>query len=223
MKAVGYCRVSTQGQVNEGVSMDAQESKIRAWADLNGYDQIQILCDAGISGKRADNRAGLQDALASVANGDALVVYSLSRLARSTKDTLEIADILTKKGSDLVSLSERIDTTSAAGKMVFRMMAILSEFERDQISERTRGALAHKKSKSELIGAVPYGYQLSQDGRLLTEYEVEKKAIAQAKELRQAGLSLRAIAVELAERGVHARSGKSFDAKQISRMVAASV
>jgi len=75
------------------------------------------------------------------------VVYSLSRLSRSTKDTLQIAEKLDKAGADLVSLSEQIDTTSASGKMVFRLMAVLNEFERDQISERTSAALQHKKAK----------------------------------------------------------------------------
>ena len=64
------------------------------------------------------------------------------------RDALAMADALTKKEADLVSLSEKIDTTSAAGTMVFRMLAVLSEFERDQISDRTRFALAHKRAYS---------------------------------------------------------------------------
>ncbi len=56
-----------------------------------------------------------------------------------------LAEKLDKAGADLVSLSERIDTTTAAGKMVFRMLAVLNEFERDQISERTSAILQHKK------------------------------------------------------------------------------
>jgi site-specific DNA recombinase len=67
-----------------------------------------------------------------------LFVYSLSRLARSTKGTLAIPDRLQKADADLVSLSEKLDTNSAAGKMVFRMLAVLEEFESDQISERTK-------------------------------------------------------------------------------------
>jgi DNA invertase Pin-like site-specific DNA recombinase len=59
----------------------------------------------------------------------ALIVYSLSRLARSTKDAIAISERLAKNGADLVSLSERIDTTTAAGKIVFRMLAVLAEFE----------------------------------------------------------------------------------------------
>lgn len=83
------------------------------------------------------------------------MVYSLSRLARSTKDAIGIAERLDKAGADLVSLSERIDTTSAAGKMGFRMLAVLEEFERNLVSERTTAALTHKASKGERIGEVP--------------------------------------------------------------------
>ena len=91
-----------------------------------------------ISGKRADNRLALQEALKAVSAGKGvLIVYSLSRLARSTRDTL-----LDKSGADLVSLSEKIDTTSAAGKMVFRLLAVLNEFERDLISESATAAMA---------------------------------------------------------------------------------
>jgi DNA invertase Pin-like site-specific DNA recombinase len=90
----------------------------------------------GLSGTKAD-RPGLAAALSAVCKGDALVVYSLSRLARSTAHTLQVSDYLEWVGADLVSLSEKIDTTSASGKMVFRLLAVLAEFERDLISERT--------------------------------------------------------------------------------------
>jgi len=141
-KAVGYIRVSTAGQANEGVSLDAQGARIRAWCEANGYALTRILSDAGVSGKRADKRARLQAALSDACKlRGALVVYSLSRLARSTKDAIGIAERLDKAGADLVSLTERIDTTTAAGKMVFRMRAVLAEFERDLVSERTTADL----------------------------------------------------------------------------------
>ena len=140
-KAIGYVRVSTEGQAVDGVTLEAQESKIRAWCMVNDYDLLGVHVDAGLSGSRADNRPALRDALNACEKGCALVVYSLSRLARSTRDTLDIADRLAASGADLVSLSERIDTTTAAGKMVFRMLAVLAEFERDIISERTKTAM----------------------------------------------------------------------------------
>lgn len=209
MKAIGYIRVSTEGQASEGVSLEAQEEKIRAWASLNDCTEVEIHIDAGISGKRADNRPALQEALKACGKGDALVVYSLSRLARSTRDTINIAERLQKIGADLVSLSEKIDTTTAAGKMVFRMLAVLSEFERDQVAERTKMALAHKKAKRERTGSVPYGFTLSGDGEKLLPEPSEQAAVALVRSLRCTGQSFREIASKLVADG-HKPRGKAW-------------
>ena len=89
MKAIGYARVSTDGQVNDGVSLDAQQVKILAWCEANGWKLVGLHVDAGLSGCRATNRPGLQVALTLACEHKAvLVVYSLSRLARSTRDCL---------------------------------------------------------------------------------------------------------------------------------------
>ena len=153
MKVIGYIRVSTEDQAREGVSLEMQRDRIHKWADLNEGEVIAIYEDAGISGSSTKNRPGLEQALARASRGDALVAYSISRLARSTRDMLDIADRLEIRGVDLVSLSEKIDTTSAAGRMVFRMLAVLAEFERDQISERTRNALAKLKANGVKLGS----------------------------------------------------------------------
>jgi DNA invertase Pin-like site-specific DNA recombinase len=220
MKAIIYLRVSTAGQVEDGVSLEAQEHKARAWCELNDYEVKAVYTDAGISGKTVEKRQGLQDALKAVAKGDALIVYSLSRLARSTRDTIEISEKLSSKGVDLVSLSEKIDTTTAAGKMVFRMLAVLSEFERDQVSERTSAALQHKKAKGECVGEIQFGYQLSSDGVKLERNETEQRAIELATRLKRQGLSLRKIAAALDEQGFKNRKGGSFGAQTISNILA---
>ncbi|NCU20611.1 recombinase family protein [Candidatus Falkowbacteria bacterium] len=220
MKAIGYIRVSTEEQVSEGVSLEAQRAKVAAWADLNGYELGAIFADAGISGTKSD-RPGLAAALDALGKGDALVVYSLSRLARSTRHTLDISERLDRAGADLVSLSERIDTTSAAGRMIFRMLAVLAEFERDQISERTSAAMQFKRSKGQRVGSIPYGYRLADDGSTLLAHAPEQAVITQARALRDAGLSLRKIAAELARMGFRARNGATFAAAQVQRMLLA--
>ena len=188
-----YCRVSTAQQAADGISLNAQREKLEAWAHAHDYHVIGCYCDAGISGKRSDNRPELSAALDHACKYKAaLVVYSLSRLARSTKDTLTIAERLDKAGADLVSLSESIDTTSAAGKMVFRLLAVLAEFERDLASERTRDALAHKRRRGEKTGGrVPFGYRVD-DGRLI-EIPEQQEAIRVGLELYRHGKSYRAI------------------------------
>ncbi len=213
MRVVGYVRVSTELQATEGVSLDAQQGRIEAWCRANGGELAEgdLHVDAGISGKRADNRPGLQAALGAVAErpGAALVVYSLSRLARSTKDTIAIAERLEKAGADLVSLSEKIDTTTAAGKMVFRMLAVLAEFERDLVSERTKGAVAHKRSKGERIGQVPYGQSLDADGRTVRADPAALEVIASMRRWKAEGLSLRGIAGRLTVQGTPTANGRT--------------
>jgi len=220
-QAIIYLRVSTAGQVVDGVSLEAQESKARAWCELNNYQVGGMFTDAGISGKSTANREGLQNALNSVKKDNALVVYSLSRLARSTKDTIQISETLNAKGVDLVSLSEKIDTTTAAGKMVFRMLAVLSEFERDQVSERTTAALQHKKAKGERTGSIPCGFKLAMDKIKLLKDKTEEGMIALCKELREQGFSLRKIATKLLEQGLKNRIGNAFNAQTIKNILIA--
>jgi site-specific DNA recombinase len=218
--AIAYIRVSTEGQAVEGVSLEAQRSKIAAWCEANGLTLSAIYSDAGLSGKRADNRPELQRALehACKAKG-ALVVYSLSRLARSTKDTITIGERLDKAGADLVSLSEKIDTTSAAGRMIFRMLAVLSEFERDCISERTSLALQHKRSKGERAGEIPYGYRLSENGVSLVEDKGEQATIREVEALHTKGLSFSAVARQLNARGIRTRCGGTWHHQQVSNII----
>ena len=140
--------------------------------------------------------------------------------SRYGKVTIEIGECLNGCGADLVSLSEDINTTTAAGKMVFRMLAVLAEFERDQISERTTMAMAHKRSQGHRIsGQVPYGTRLASDGKMLEPEPSEQATIVQVKELRSAGLSIRKIVAELAQNGVVGRTGKPLDVPQVHRIV----
>lgn len=204
-QAIGYIRVSTEQQADEGVSLDAQKAKIAAWCLVNDYELVSVQVDAGISGKSMEKRQGLQKALAGMKKDMVLVVYSLSRLARSTKDTLAISEQLDKAGADLVSLSERIDTTGAAGKMMFRMLAVLAEFERDVISERTCMAMAHKKAKGEKYSHVPMGFD-EIDGRLV-RVEAEAQVVAEIMQRRESGETLKAIADNLNVRGIKGKQG----------------
>lgn len=206
---IGYTRVSTEGQAVEGVSLDAQKDRIAAWAASSGSEVGAVYSDT-LSGSRAANRPGLQGALAEVCKlKGVLVVYSLSRLARSTKDALAIAERLDRAGADLVSLSEKLDTTSAAGKMVFRMLAVLAEFERDLIAERTSSAMAHlRRSGRRISGKVPFGFDLNGDS--LIPNVRETNTVELIRRLRSNGHSLREIARRLQMKGVRTKSGGSI-------------
>jgi DNA invertase Pin-like site-specific DNA recombinase len=220
MKATGYVRVSTLDQANEGVSLEAQKAKIAAWCLANDVKLGDVFVDAGLSGKRADNRPALQEALGAVCREKGvLIVPSLSRLARSTKDTIIIGERLAKAGADLVSLSEKIDTTSAAGKMVFRMLAVMAEFERDLVSERTTLALAHKKSRGERVGALPFGFDLADDGVSLIPNVEEQNAIAVVRQLKAEGASIRKIAEEMNRRGIASKEGGRWHVATVQRVL----
>ncbi len=209
MKAIGYIRVSTIGQAVEGVSLEAQRDKITAWCAANDAELSGVFVDAGISGKRSKNRPQLQAALDAVCKaGGVLVVYSLSRLARSTKDTISISERIEKSGADLVSINEKLDTTTAAGKMVFRLLAVLAEFESDQISERTRCGLAFKRSQGKRVSRkIPFGFDLAADGDTLVKNIQEQEVLTMIRDLRQEGLTMRAIAAELTARGIQTKEG----------------
>jgi len=170
--ALGYVRVSTTRQAEEGVSLDAQRERIRAWATAGGHELHSIEVDAGLSGGRADNRPALGRAIERVCESrGVLVVYSLSRLARSTRDALEITERLHRAGANLVSLSESIDTTTAMGRFFFTVLAALAALERDLIGERTKMALAHKRANGEHTGGqAPYGWKVA-DGMVVEDVD----------------------------------------------------
>jgi len=219
MIVIGYVRVSTEEQVREGISLQTQREKIEAWAHAMDGELLVVEEDAGISGKLLRTRNGLQRALELACDRRAvLVVYSLSRLSRSTRDTLAVAERLDRAGADLVSLTEKIDTTSAAGKMVFRMLAVLNEFERDQVSERTSAILQHKKSRLEVYSPTPFGFRRVGD-RLIAEAS-EQALVQQILRWRQEKLSLRGIASRLNMAGIPSKSGGRWHASTIRYLLA---
>jgi site-specific DNA recombinase len=208
-QAIGYIRVSTEKQASEGVSLEAQEAKIVSWCKANGYELVQVYVDAGISGKRMDPRKELLAALASLKKGMALVSYSLSRLARSTSDAIAIGNQIAKKKADMVSLSEQIDTTTAAGNMMFQMLAVLAEFERKLTAERTKTALQHKKATGQkYTNQTPYGFEAI-EGRLV-EVKQEAEIVAEIQAARSSGTTLQAIANNLNGRGIPTKTGKTW-------------
>lgn len=121
----GYGRVSTDSQ-NLSRQLDM----------LNNYGVDHIYCEkmTGIKGHRPE----LEKMLDRLTSGDTVVIESLSRLGRSTKDLIELMELFNEKQVNLVSLKENIDTTTAAGKLLFTLISAISQFERDCIVDRTK-------------------------------------------------------------------------------------
>lgn len=218
--AIGYLRVSTLDQAVEGVSLGAQRDKIQAYCELMGLELVAVHADEGLSGKRADNRPGLKAALEAVAERKGvLVVYSLSRLARSTVDCIAIAQRLEKAGAELASINERIDTTSSIGKFFFTLMAALGQLERDQISDRTREALTFKKQNGQRVGRIPFGYDLAPDGKHLVANPTEQQAIETIVSLAQQRLSTRKIIAAIEAQGIRPKAAARWSPQAIANII----
>jgi len=193
MKAIGYIRVSTEDQAREGISLENQEAKIRAYASINDFELVEVIRDGGASGKDLE-RKGVAKLLDLVERGKvgAVIVLKLDRLSRRTLDTLSLIENFELKGIAFHSISERVDTKSAPGKFFLTIISAFAQMERDLIAERTRDALKHKKQKGEWTGRVPFGFRM--ENNRLVEDPQQIRVIQKAKRLRRSGKSLREIA-----------------------------
>jgi len=136
---IGYVRVSKQEQ-NEALQRDALK---------------EARCEKYFSDKMTGakfERKGLEELLAFMRSGDTVVIWKLDRLGRSLKDLIETLNYLKDRGIDFISLTEKIDTTTPGGKLIFHLMGALAEFERDLIRERTNAGLAAARARGHVGG-----------------------------------------------------------------------
>jgi site-specific DNA recombinase len=205
MKAVGYCRVSSQEQIN-GTSMESQQEQIRAYATLKGLDLVDILVDAGVSGGKAlSERAEGQKLVEVVDAGEvqAVVITKLDRGFRSTVDCLQTVQTWEKSGIALHIVDmggNAVDTISAAGKFMLTVLVAAAEMERGRINERCNEGRRVRKAQGYRIGEIPFGYNVDED-RKLFECEQEQKVIARVHALKGKGFSFRKIATDLNQHG----------------------
>lgn len=214
MKVVLYSRVSTDEQANSGLSLEAQNTKLRAYADLYELEVVAAVEDAGESAKTL-KRPGLQQALEMLRSGatDGFAVTKLDRLTRSVGDWQRLIDEFfgERAGKALFSVADSIDTTTAGGRLVLNVLLSVAQWEREAIAERTKDALQSKIAKGERVGSVRYGYRVGDDGKTLIAVENEQNTIDLIKRLRfDRGLSYRKIGDELNRQGILTKSGKSI-------------
>jgi site-specific DNA recombinase len=207
-RVVAYVRVSTEDQATKGVSIDAQEARIRAYATAMALDVSEVVVDAGESAKTLQ-RPGLQRILGGVRSREigTVVVLKLDRLTRSTRDLAELLDLFARVDAALVSVSESLDTTSACGRLVLNLLTTVAQWEREAISERTATALAHKRVSGRVYGSVPFGYR--RDGDALVFDSAQQTALAEMVKLDANGASYRDIARRLEELGIATTRGGS--------------
>lgn len=161
MSKIGYIRVSTEHQET------ARQESI-----MKQYNVERVFAEK-MSGKNT-NRPELKAMLDYVRDGDTLYIESISRLGRSTKDLLNIIDILKSKGVSLVSSKENIDTATPQGRFVLSIFAALSELEREQTLQRQREGIAIAKSKGKYKGRQPIEIDMVKFGQLYALWKADE-------------------------------------------------
>jgi DNA invertase Pin-like site-specific DNA recombinase len=220
--AVAYLRVSTSAQE---LGPEAQRAAISSWAAREGVQVVAWHVDAGVSGASAiDSRPGLCAALGAVSEHGAgvLVVAKRDRVARDVVVAAMVERAATAAGARLVSADGTGNGDSAADGFMRTIVDAAAEYERALIRARTKAALAAKKAKGERVSRhVPYGFRLAADGVRLERDEDEQAVIAIVRTLRAEGLSQRAIAAALSQRGLLSRVGKPYAQSQVACMLRA--
>jgi DNA invertase Pin-like site-specific DNA recombinase len=204
--ALLYARVSTQMQVNDGMSMEAQEKTLRNAAEFSGFTSVEILLEEGRSGKSISGRPVLRDALSRLDKGDAhaLIVTRIDRLARSTTDFLSIVDRAAKNNWRLVLLDLNLDTSTYQGRFVTTIMSALAEMERGIIAERQKDVHKHRRDSGQVWG-VDLGPKKRISEEVLNRIYTE----------RAAGQSMNGIARILNAEGIPAAYGGKWAASSI--------
>ena len=219
IKAIGYIRVSTDEQVKEGISLENQEQKIRNYCKLKDFEILEIIQDAGISAKNL-RRTGARKVIEMAQEKmiDAVIVYKLDRMFRSTVDALGTTRLFDKWNVSFHSIEETIDTKSAMGKFFFTLTGALAEMEREIIGERTRDVLQRKKANGEVYGHVPFGFKKFK-GKLLSNDD-EQKVVKAVLGMREKGLNYSRISKELNDMGLKTKKGNQWYPQTVKNVVA---
>lgn len=206
--SVGYIRVSTAIQVQDGFSLEAQESKISNESSKHNLFLKNIYIDKGISGGSMEKRLALEEMRKELKEDTWIIVNSVSRLARNTKDLLSLVEEIEKKKCHLIIIDLNMDITSPSGKLILTLMASQAQFERELTSERVKGVLQHLKKTGTLRTKPKFGWKLnpdhSPDAPIHVRNEEEQHIIRRIKNLRSRNkmLGIVAFARKVEECGV---------------------
>lgn len=157
-----YIRVSTEDQVKFGISLQAQQEALENYCKALGYDILKIYKDEGKSGKDLKHRPAMQELLkdAEARKFSAIFIYKLDRFSRSLMDLITTIEKLRNWDVDFVSLQDKIETTSASGKLMFHIISAFAEFERNVTSERTKFSMSKKARDGNVVSRAPFGYKI---------------------------------------------------------------
>jgi DNA invertase Pin-like site-specific DNA recombinase len=199
--ALLYARVSTQLQVNDGVSLDVQERQLQTSAEIAGYTNIELIREEGRSGKNISGRPALTQALKRLDSGEANALYvtRIDRLARSTTDFLSIIDRANANNWRLVMLDLKLDTATYQGRFVVTIMSALAEMERGIIAERQKDVHKDRRARG-----LVWGVDLGPKNK--TPEEIKQRITSE----RFSGASYRQIAEGLNRDGVPTQNGRQW-------------
>jgi site-specific DNA recombinase len=214
MKAVIYVRVSTDNQVEEGYSLDAQIDRCKAYCVSQGWAVVDTYIEEGVSAKDT-NRPELQRMLTDVHSGlfDVVLVYRLDRLTRSVKDLYKLLDTLESNGVKFKSATELYDTTTAMGKLFITLVAALAEWELNNLRERVRFGMEQLVREGKWHGGpVPFGY--SWDGETMSIVPEEAKVLRELRRVYMNGDGFGATANMLNATG-YTRNGAPWSVQSV--------
>lgn len=225
-RVVGYVRVSTERQAEEGVSLEAQRARLHAHCVAHDLELVEIAADEGVSAKTLE-RAGLKRALAMLRDGhaDALLVPKLDRLTRRVVDLgCLIETYFASDNWALMSVADRIDTRTAAGRMTLFILMSVAQWEREAIGERTADALAHLRAEGVKLGRAGFGWCHASrpnptTGRrdLLPVFE-ETATVTRILALRAEGASYASISGHLTSEGCQPKRGGQWFPNTVRRI-----
>ena len=219
MRVIGYIRVSTNKQQESGLSLSAQETKIRQYCDLYDLELTEVIIDAGESAKTL-NRDGIQKAIELLSSGavEGLVVTKLDRLTRSIRDLNTLLEDVFSKSS-LFSVADQVDTRSASGRLILNILMSVSQWERESTAQRTSVAMKELKSQGKYTGGkTPLGWRLDEEGNEVPS-EDEQELISIVRGYRAIRLSYSTIAQKLTDSGFTSRTGNAKFSKSAVKRI----
>ena len=206
-----YTRVSSQEQAEKGTSLETQAEQLEAFCKAQKWEVFNQYTDGGFSGKD-DNRPALQALRRDAKAGyfEKVAVWKLDRLARNQRLILELEAEFREQEISLFSIKEMVDTQTSIGRTVFQVLGLTAEWERDNITERTKtGRIQRMKEGCWATGRAPYGWDYNKETRHLVINETEAKIVRMIYDLYVSGKSLAVIADQLNKELVSPRGENS--------------
>lgn len=215
-----YARVSTEEQAREGMSIDTQLEKLKAYAKVQDWDKIVPFVDEGQSAKDM-NRPALKQLIKLIKKGKVarVITMTVDRLSRNLLDMLNFIELCEEHNTAFVCITLNFDTSTPIGRMVLQILAAFAEFERAMIASRVKMTMSHIVSKKKrYLAAPPFGYQFDDEGKLVI-VEEEAEWIRKAADLFIGGYGYRRVAVFLNENGITTRKGKPWSSSSVRSML----